>query len=177
MSLPNTPTLELTPGAVLRRRHIDHIKRFLGYARDGQRGTRKWPFGVQLGRSDDVAISSDGTFATFVNAVFSKWHVPIQKIYEKDRIVGWAISAQRQGPNPIRCELRRFKRHGGAGYETPALAVLDHFTQSTTQRELIACLHDPIKIEPGYCYRIVVIAGNDGDLVYGGYVENDHPEI
>jgi hypothetical protein len=171
--LPRWRTLDLVPGAPLRRPHLDHMSRVIDRLKNGLRSTRQVPITVSphaiVGA---VTFDASGGFATLPAAAELHLALPF---YAGDRITHFGVSLVRAGAAGVKVELRRFQR-ATPGYATPALHTQTSTPRILSTRELMPAVGmSPITIEQGWLYRLVIAAGQANDLVYGGFLQVDHP--
>lgn len=172
--LPTWRTLDLVPGAVPRRAHLDHISRTIARLRGGLRAERDFPLTMHAAARTGVSYDSGGGKVTMLAADTSEVHFALPLLVG-DRITHWELSIERAAAEGLTVELRRFRRHV-AGYEIPALhSQLSTPAAIATRQSMPAVGLRAATIETGWVYRLVVIAGNASDVVYGGSVRVDHP--
>lgn len=175
--LPTWRSLDLVPGSVLRRLHLDHFARVIDRLRGGLRGIRTVPLSVHAqAKQGTVTFDAAGGHAVLAGAGTSEIHL-VLPLYVGDRIVHWGLCLERVGAAGIRVELRRFRR-SAPGYEVPSLHVQTSTPRVLSTREtMLAVGMAPHVVEEGWIYRLVVTAGNAGDKIYGGWLHVDHPRV
>lgn len=171
--LPSWPTLDLPPGATLRRSHVDHVRTVVERLRDGLRGKRVVPFTVHAyAKVGAVTFDASGGFGTLPAG--GELHLALP-LYVGDRITQFGVSMVRAGTVGLTLELRRFRR-STPGYVAPALHSQVSTPRVLSTRELMPSVGlQAVTVEAGYVYRLVVKAGQANDLVFGGYLHIDHP--
>jgi len=171
--LPSWRTLDLIPGAVLRRAHVDHIKAVIARLRGGLRGETDIPITGYVSARSGVTFSVITGGSTFT-AAGDELHIALP-LRVGDRITHWQLSLERAGAAGLSVELRRF-RMDAPGYEVPALHTQTSLPSLLTTRQVMPANGlRAVTVEDGYCYRLVIIAGNANDVTYGGSVRIDHP--
>jgi hypothetical protein len=173
--LPSWPTLDLPPGAVLRRHHIDHMREVIERLRGGLRSTRTIPLSVHMQAHVGVpTFDASGGFATLPAGVELHLALPL---YVGDRITHFGVSLVRAGVVGATVTLRRFKR-STPGYEAPYLHTQVSTPRVLSTRELMPAVGlQAVTIESGYVYRLCIAGGQANDVVYGGFLQVDHPRI
>lgn len=178
---PNYPQWQYPPGRVVRKRELDGIASMGAWLKGGLRPkTRRVP-GVLYGLLQNSTLAAGGDSRDLATAGTNFCDLLFPYLYVGDRICGAGVSVMRNATTATTlCELFRVKMDAPistAAERTAAkevLATLQH-DGGVTLRELKSFFFEPITVERGYFYRIRVTAGNNGDDVYGGYLDVDHP--
>lgn len=173
---PWQASFEYPPGRIVRRREVTAMSSFVAWLRGGLRPRSRRTTGVLYGQSGGSTLHSDGDWRTIATAGLYA-DVLLPHLYVDDRILVYGASILRADTEPAVVSLVRFPMADGVlGSEIEELHSFEH-DGSLAVREVQVGYHEPVEIERGYVYRVRVTAGNDGDIVYGGFVDTDHPKV